>query len=172
MKDRLEEYIRNNKEEFNDEFQGEKLWKSIHDQKQAKLVAFPYTKILKIAAAALFVVSFSFLLKQNLLAPPQTLSSIEKVEASEKKYTTLVNNKMEKIPNSEKNAKLFKEMALIDTITQELKNELLIHSNVNSEKVVKAMMKNYQTKLDILEKIHTKIEDTEVPAETETQIIY
>jgi len=63
-------------------------------------------------------------------------------------------------------------MALIDTITQELKNELLIHSNVNSEKVVKAMMKNYQTKLDILEKILTKIEDTEVPAETETKIIY
>jgi hypothetical protein len=173
MKDRLEEYIKKNKEAFNDDFYGEKLWKSIQKQKQAKeVVQFPFTKLLKIAATALIVVSFGFLLKQNLIAPNHTMSSIEKVEASEKEYAKLVSNKLNEIPDSKKNTKLLKEMALIDTITSELKNELLLHSHVNSEKVVKAMMKNYQTKLDILENILVKMEENSIQPEKDTKIIY
>lgn len=174
MKDNLERFIEKNREAFDSEYPSDALWSNI--QKSIPVVK-PKTKIhwWKYAAAAMLFmicgVGIGFFI--NSAPADQQFIAAEKVRDSEQHYTQLVNNKMDELSNYDFDKSVLKDLELLDEIHLELKEELVAQSGANSEIVIQAMMKNYQVKLNALERILGKLKEKEINAnKNKNSIIY
>lgn len=174
MSDNLEKFVRKNREQFDTEFPRDKVWSKIHqnintEQNVRKISWYRY------AAAALILISVGagmglyFGNKQN----NSQLLVQQQIEDSEKKYTQLVNNKLNELSEYEFDKKLLTDIDLLDQIHLELKEELIKNSGANSRVVIQAMMQNYQAKLTALEKILTKVKEKDLETQSkESSTIY
>ncbi len=174
MSDNLEKFVRKNREQFDSEIPRDKIWSKIHKGMQANT---PVRKIswYKYAAAALILIGVGAgigLALGNRQEAPQLVMQ-QQIEESEKKYTQLVNNKLDELSEYDFDKKLLTDIDLLDQIHMELKEELIQNSGANSKIVIQAMMKNYQAKLNALEKILTKVKTKDLESQSkESSTIY
>jgi len=174
MSDNLEKFIRQNRDQFDTETPRDKLWSRIHDDlntnKEVKKISW-----YKYAAAALLLLSVGAVIGLTLgnkKTTPQLVMQ-QQIEESEQKFTQLVNNKLDELSEYDFDQKLLTDIDVLDQIHMELKTELIQNSGANSKVVVQAMIKNYQAKLDALERILKKVKTKDLEAQSkESSTIY
>ncbi len=174
MKDRFEEFVRNNKEEF-DVFQpGEHLWDKISGTAgKSDKPSKPWVKYLWRAAAVIliFFASYTFHELRDLKKERQMAGSNENIyelipelKDAEFYYNNLVDSKLQELrpffsnfPGLENEVK--NDIQELDSIYRDLKTDL--KDNVANDEVIEAMIQNYRLKIEILEDLLKEFREEE-----------
>lgn len=162
MSDRLEEFIKNHKEAFDDREPSDQLWVSIEKELEndtRKVVpAWPW--VWKVAAVFFFVTS-AWLVADKLLRHGGPLGEEELAMTDEYRdfveadryYTTLISQKKQEIEdfrlaNSNLEEEFLNDVDKLDSMYIELKNELKTFQY--NEKLMDAVIRNLQLRVEIL----------------------
>jgi len=163
MNNRLEEFVKANRDEFNDLEPSAELWGRIETelpgklggQKKNEAKTFSLGFVLRIAATVIVVMSISFIFylrHQN--NSKINYASINPVYAQQRvQYTRLIANKRTELRSVAQNdPELYKEFsaetAKMDSIYRKLNNDLA--TSPNPELVLRAMIKNLEIQTQVL----------------------
>lgn len=162
-RDKLEQFIAENRDQFDIHDPGERVWNGINSEIH-KGKKFPYIKkVIGWAAIILVTFSASFLLQEylhrNHAMTERNDKKNNKIEIPELQeaqiyYANLVDEKILEIEpllenRPELGSALKNDLAELDSIYAELQNDL--KDNISNDEVVEAMIQNYRLKLEILE---------------------
>jgi len=165
--DRLEKYILDHREQFDDQEPDPAIWEKVDTHRPA-IIRINWKDIAWKAAAvaAIFVASYFFhdfmasrnenshklMGRQNEDASPIVKELIE----AEAYYSSQIDQKKDEVfrltaSNPEVRHEIDMEIGDLDRVFSELKNDL--KDNADNEEVIEAMIQNYRLKLDILEEM-------------------
>jgi len=170
--DKLEKYILQNREEFDLAEPSPDVWEKIHKREgNEKVIKVNWKKHLMRAAAVILIIGTTYFIQEfrynsenknvetaqideNLIIP--------ELKEVEDYYNTEVNRKMKEISklanyNSEIQMHLENDMAELDSVYSDLKNDL--KENIDNEEVIAAMIQNYKIKMEILEDLLYFLQD-------------
>lgn len=166
MSDRLEKFIRQNREQFDDKVPNLKVWTDIEkrlDPPQAKRISMK--RILSIAASVLILLSTGAFLGNYFTADGN--NSIAEIESElkgypeygkkEKVFQQEIKNKKAQLASFNYDTAINDDLVDLDKTLAELKAELKDVPKGSEEQVLQAMLKNYETKVAILEIVLEKI---------------
>ena len=169
MNDRLEDFIKNNRDEFDIYTPDEKLWEGIKARRKNKINPKIFLKYAYRVAAVLiiFIASYAFHeymdTRENLKMAEndqELYRQIPELKEAEFYYTNLVHKKMEELqpffsslPGLEQDIKY--DLNELDSIYASLKNDL--KDNIANDQVLEAMIQNYRLKIQILEDLLSEV---------------
>ena len=164
--DRLEEFIKNNREDFDQLEPSEKVWKNISAKTEKTRVRRMNTYMIRIAAAVVLAVIFSVTIyKTNLLAPGNMAGNTndpelrELIEA-EAFYAQQVNGKLKEIRKCYYTFPELKEEIETDlTELEEMYNVLKgdLKENISNKAVIEAMIDNNRNRLKLVDQVLEQI---------------
>lgn len=175
MKDRLEEFVEENKDKFDAYEPGDHIWDKIETNKtKGKQRKITVTSVIwRVAAVVtIFIVSYfvhDFISENSKTENPvvnnltnENCDIPEDVIETESYYISQVNMRLEELNNfSIDDPEIKKEVEAdlneLDNIYLDLKNDLC--EDVANEEVIEAMIQNYRIKLQILEEILLKLNE-------------
>jgi hypothetical protein len=167
MKDRLEKYIKNHRKELDHLDPPKAGWDAIarqlDDQGSGKNSIRPLYLFVSRIAATLVIGLLGFLSYQYMqgdeISPDTLTGSLPKEYYSiEQQYINEVNNKMHDLEAIKIDRTILDDLSQLDAIYQELKSELLSSGGMNQDEIIQALIKNYKTKIELLEFIQQKYE--------------
>jgi hypothetical protein len=165
--DKLEKYILDHREQFDDQEPDPALWEKVNTRK-APVIRINWKDIAWKAAAVvvIFVASYYF---HDYMASRKQFSGgrisknaelnspiVKELIEAEAYYTSQINMRKEEVfrltaSNPEVRHEIDDEMIDLDRAYKELKEDL--KDNADNEEVIEAMIQNYRIKLDILEEM-------------------
>ncbi len=164
MKDRLEKFIAEHRDQFDVYDPDDKLWNGIRSRIRKKRTRrISTTGILWRAAAVIIIFAVSFFIQEylhrnNILISKIYLNraayEIPELKEAEIYYTNLLNEKINEIQPlinefPDMGEELKNDLAELDSIYAELQKDLV--DNIANDEIVEAMIQNYRLKLEILE---------------------
>jgi hypothetical protein len=170
MKDRLEEFLSDNRQEFYQDEAPSHLWQGI-DFRLGRNSRWKRTvKLLQRAAVIALLVSTGFFISEYIhnhqvnrpvISAGQDIKLPTEVQETELYYTSLLNKKMEELQPvfttyPELKQEISKDFSELDSICIQLKRDL--KDNVSNQEVIEAMIQNYRTKVYILENLLTELQ--------------
>ena len=169
MKDKLEKYIENHKDEFNTFEPSDDLWSKISVNQEKKKVIRINTRFMWRAAAVIIIFLTGFLIQEfryktviddNKRIAKQEDIMIPELQETEAYFAHKVSVMMSEVQLYSTNDPSVVEevqfdMNELDSIYAELKNDL--KDNVANDEVVEAMIQNYRVKIRILEDLLTEL---------------
>ncbi len=155
MGDYLEHYVKEHREGFEGDFLPEKSWAKINDalKKEEKSTDRDYNKFWKVAAAVLLVATSALSYLQWGAGTEETvaMNPYEEFYAAESFYTQLISQKrfqIEVYGPSELDLEFEQDLNHLSGLYEELKTG--IDRNGSDQKMIDAMIKNLQLRLEIL----------------------
>lgn len=171
MNKRLENFVRDHRQEFDVFEPGESLWKGIERQIELrKRTRLTYILTRVAAVAAIFILSFTiqkYFFTNNEVVIPE-------LQEAEVYYSGLIHMKMEQLQsglsaNPELEKELKTDMMELDSIYSSLKEDL--KDNIANQDVLEAMIENYRLRIDILEEmvIYLDVEQDDSKSNNKTE---
>ncbi len=161
MSKRLEDFIRNNREQFDDIEPSATLWDQIERNLPQQTSVKQHTKrtftggfVLRVAATIVFIMGIGFTVYIKLFKPSVDLVTINPEYAQQQaQYASLVETKRNELKAITKtDPQLYRELdeqfSRVDSVYRHLKNEL--PASPDREKVLRAMIQNLQIQTSIL----------------------
>ncbi len=163
---RLEEFIKANREKFDQMEPSKKVWENISKNSKKRKILRLNTIIVRVAAVAVFVILASVLLvKTNILSPNKIASNssdpeIRELIEAEAYYAQQVNGKLKEIKkcyytNPELKVEVETDLNELQDMYNNLKLDL--KDNISNKTVIEAMIENNRIRLklvdDVLEQI-------------------
>jgi hypothetical protein len=161
MRDKFEEYIRNNREEFDFHEPKSGLWKEIEKSVSVRKT-LRWRFYLSRAAAVIIIFTASFIAQRVWINSKQKVAqkeaeveiNIPELREAEIYYTSMINAKLEEVkpllskyPSLEE--ELQTDLSELDSIYEGLKDDL--KDNIANHEVIEAMIQNYRLRIAILE---------------------
>ncbi|MCX6258333.1 MAG: hypothetical protein NTW49_10630 [Bacteroidia bacterium] len=174
MKDKIEQFITENREKFDIYEPAPGLWnKIISHQRRVKLLSLNWNGLIW-KAAILVVVFFSAFLSSEYMhraeysgkeaAKTAGLNDarIKEFQKAEQYYSTMVNDRLKEVQkytsnNPEINKELNYDLKELDNVYSQLKKDL--KDNIANKEVIEALIQNYRLRLQVLEDILNKFHD-------------
>jgi hypothetical protein len=181
MKDRLEQFISDNREQFDLYEPDDRLWAGIESGiRQKKNLRIGWKGLLWRAAAVVLIFGASFLLQEYLHQRRGMVSEreqtrifreIPELEEAEIYYSSLLDEKLRLVEplvaeHPELGVSLNQDLSELDSIYLELQNDL--RDNIANNEVVEAMIQNYILKIKILEDLLKYMDETSKTPEDES----
>ncbi len=161
-KDNLEEFIKKNREAFDSEKAPEFDWEVLKKPK-AKKAKFRTLKFIALAASLSLLVGIFFFSKQyqNTSGNDFADSELSK-ELPELKnyYSSQVANKFAELEKYNTDPSLAEDIKQMDDFLKDLEEELKAVPPSKRDEVIEAMIKNYQYKVFMLDKVLNQIKKT------------
>ena len=173
MKDRLEQFISDNRDQFDLLEPDEKLWSGIDSRAiQKRSFRIGWKGVVWRAAAVLIIFGMSFMLqeylhqRQSILTDKKgdkILQEIPELQEAEIYYTSLLDEKIRQIEPliseyPELGETIQEDLSELDSIYKELQMDL--RDNIANNEVVEAMIQNYILKIQILEDLLESLDET------------
>jgi hypothetical protein len=171
MKDRLEEFVRSHREEFDLNEPRPELWDKIEKSLKPK-PRIRWSYYLSRAAVVIGIISASVLVQQIWFNKGQVIEKTAEVKIDipelrevETFYTGMLNDKMEEIKPyltdyPELQDELETDLYELDSIYISLKNDL--KDDVANQEVLEAMIQNYRLRISILEDMLKYLQPEEI----------
>ncbi len=184
MKDRLEQFISDNRDQFDLHEPDEKLWAGIESNIQGKkIIRIGWKGVMWRAAAVILIFGASFMIQEYLHQRRDTMTAQEEneminnfpeLQEAEVYYTSLLNDKISQIEpllseNPELGESLKQDLSELDSIYAELQMDL--RDNIANDEVVEAMIQNYMLKIQIMEDLLEYMEESSKNNEDENAAI-
>jgi NADH dehydrogenase/NADH:ubiquinone oxidoreductase subunit G len=174
--DKLEKFITQHRDAFDEAVPSLKVWAEINkelDQQKGQARRIFLWRSLRVAAAVvalLLVGGYGGMYYQQQVASANiTLSDIAPEYAElEAYYTTQVSLRMQQLADYSHTSAVEPDLQQLDEVLQELQQELKNAPLGGEEQVINAMINNYKTRLEILERVLEKIQSTNQNLKTET----
>lgn len=155
MRDRLEEFVRNHREEFDILEPGDNLWEGVQTKmEQGKTMRLSYYLIRAAGIAAIFLITLTA--HRFFFGTSDQVPEIPELMEAENYYSGLIDNKLEEArpllseyPEIEN--ELDADLSELDSVYKSLKEDL--KDNVSNQEVVEAMLDNYRMRVEILEEM-------------------
>lgn len=172
QQDPLEELVTANKNAFNTAQVNPRVWNEIEkefkEDKRKQRTAFIF-KISKFAAAACFLLIVGafiggqyFSNGNNDDSNAAINSQIPQYDEMNQYYQGRIDNKLIQLAGYNINdEEVNDDLKKLDDVFEELKMELLSSEHENNEALINAMLKNYETKISILEKVLEKVHSSQ-----------
>jgi hypothetical protein len=173
MKDRLEQFISENRDKFDPYEPDEKLWTGIESNiRGKKTFRIGWKGVMWRAAAAILIFGASFGIQEYLHQRKaimadregnEIIQNIPELREAEIYYTGLLNDKINQIrplleQNPELGESLQQDLSELDSIYGELQKDL--RDNIANDEVVEAMIQNYILKIQILEDLQEYMDES------------
>jgi len=163
MKDKLENFILSNRDEFDLYEPKPGIWSKIEKSVHKKTIN--WKGFLWKAAAAILIFGFSFLVHDFIYEGKKEIAhkkikekkiEIPELREAEIYYTNMLNHKLQEIQpilakHPDLNNEIKTDLSELDSIYFELKKDL--NDNIANHEVVEAMIQNYRLRITILEDI-------------------
>jgi vacuolar-type H+-ATPase subunit I/STV1 len=173
QRDHLEQFIIDRREAFDDAVPGLNVWSEINstlDERKQKKVLF-----LRVAGIAASVVALlvcgaligSHYTQQQYANDPLVKVAPQYVEL-EKQYQDEINRKYQQLVSYNHAGIVDKDLSQLDEVMDELRQELLTAPRGKEMEIVESLLKSYQTKVDILERVLDRLQ-TGSPEQEKTQ---
>ena len=170
MKDNLEKFIHENRAEFDREIPSLKVWAAIDKAISPEEVDKPTAKPRRLWRHAWIAASIAFLLATGAFIglqmgtdPQSEIASLSDYSSEyaemEVYYQTQIQKKVAQLARYD-DITVGEDLKQVDEFMQELKQELQEAPKGNEEKIINAMIDNYQTKINILERVLERIQST------------
>lgn len=164
--ERLEKFVIQHQAEFDAEVPSLKVWANIDKQLEQKAAKHrPLWKIARIAAAVVILLGIGSViganLTQNTSESASTLAEVAPEYAElESYYQNQINHKIQQLASYQHDGYVQEDLRQLDEVFSELRQELEIAPRGAEEQIIKMMIKNYETKVSILERVLEKIQST------------
>lgn len=164
--DKLEKFILQNRDAFDDDVPSLKVWAAIDqalEEKPAKRVTLRHS--LRIAAAVVFLLmagaAAGLYLSNHFQTTPASLAELAPEFAElEQYYTSQVDLRMRELVQYRHAHAVQSDLEQLDQVAAELRVELANAPKGSEEQIINAMIYNYKAKLEILERVLQKIQST------------
>ncbi|MFZ1751276.1 MAG: hypothetical protein WAU01_13825 [Saprospiraceae bacterium] len=165
MENRIEKYIQQNKQLFDQHEPDMAIWSKISDdldRRQKRNIKMLYIKRLSVAAGVVLVLAFGVLIGLNMQHNntgkiDYTISpELQNFKETEAYYKTQVSNKFNQLQDANLKSNVSEDLQQLDVIYQQLKDEMISGRYANTQIMIDAMIKNHKTKIEILENILSK----------------
>ena len=163
--DHLEKFVHENRSAFDVEVPNLKVWANINkqiDQRPKPKIVW-LRRLRAVAAVAILAVTACVIgFKMGTASvEARSLADISPEHAEMETYfNTQIQEKMAKLASYRQDGFVKSDFQELDAIYEDLKKELEKAPAGNEEQVIQAMISNYQTKIDILEKVLEKVQTT------------
>lgn len=173
--DNLEQFIKQERAQFDTAIPDLKVWANIDkqlEQKSSKRVVM--WKAMRVAAAVLMLlvtggIIGSHLSQNSLQDPVAVLNEISPEYAEMERYFQQeVNQKMKRLASYDKD-QVVEDLTQLDQVMEELKHELLNAPRGTEEQILNTLIKSYQSKIAILERVLERVEPAEQEVEKTTK---
>ena len=164
--DKLKQFIKAHKEEFDTDFHSEHLWNKIQndmDAKETKVFSLQRYLPYAVAIALLFLSLFFFMNDQNSNLVEAEVRDVQNALAAdfgevETYYTMQVNDKLRNLNQYDVDPELFEEINDLKSEFEQLKVEMGYGADPGI--VLEAMVENYRLRLEILESLLQAFEES------------
>lgn len=172
MKDQLEDYIRDNREAFDDAVPSLKVWAAIDKELSTQTTTVAKTgrriglwRVAAIAASVVLLLGVGAILGNqfssgngvdNLASDNEIFREVEDMKSY---YETDIKNKEAKLVQYNERKNIAPDLAQIDEHLEELAEEFKSVPAGSEEQVINAMINSYQAKAAILEKVLENLEN-------------
>jgi hypothetical protein len=174
MQDKLEKFIKENREEFDFHIPDPQIWNRIEKQLDAKKEkGRVWLLATRMAAAIVTILAVGILIgiqisRRDVHQINYALSPVLKsYQETEQYYQQQVNLKLEEVKALQPESNIEQDLKQLDEVYNELKEELIRSNYSNSEVMINAMIKNHKTKVEILESILEKQKQNKLKNENE-----
>lgn len=167
MSDNLEDFIKKNRNQFDQKTPDLKVWSEIEKQlapPQAKRISL--LRILSIAASVIFLLGMGAYGGNYFTQSSSTQSIVSLDDISteygqlERDFQKQINRKRTQLASYNYDTSINEDLTDLDKTLDELRMELINVPKGSEEQIVDAMIKNYKTKVAILEIVLDKIVST------------
>lgn len=165
--DELEKYIKDHREHFDNAKPSDDLWHNINGrietvrpkpQHKSKVIWM----ITKFAAAFAVVLASGVVIGYYLNSSRSNAASNDPIFQEyidvEKKYVKDINHKMNALSVHDVDPQVNRDLMQLDEVYEELKKELYQGQAINNDKIIEALLTNYQEKVEILEKVLSRVQ--------------
>ena len=181
MKDRLEKYITGNAKSFSDAEALPNLWDRIETHLDKELPVSkkrsirPMYVFISGMAASLIIGVLGVIAYQQISGSDNGVTmmsspTLKEYHQLEKYYIQEVNTRMDNLEALTVDRTIENDLLQLDAIYQELKAELMASGNMNNHEIIEALIKNYTTKIELLEYIQKKYAKSKMNDEETTKI--
>jgi len=174
MKSTIEQFISENRDQFDIYEPDPKIWdRIISHRRRTHLLALNWQGIIWKAAILVVVFLSAFLISEYMhrdeFSSLETQGKyntanlrIKEFEKAEQYYSTMVNDRLKEVQkytsnNPEIDKQLNYDLKELDNIYSQLKKDL--KDNISNQEVIEALVQNYRLKLQVLEDILSKFKD-------------
>jgi len=163
--DSLEKFILEHREEFDTAMPNLSVWANIDRQLDKKPnPSITWMARLKVAAAVALLLTAGGVIGAYLAtssAKANTLADLSPEYAEMERYfNTQANQKMAQLASYHQDGFVRGDIQEMDAFYEELKTELQKVPPGSEEKIIQAMIKNYQTKIDMLDQVLEQVQTT------------
>lgn len=172
----LEKFIQENRASFDKEVPSLKVWsnieKQLHPTQQKSARHIPIRRLLSIAATVLALLTIGGVIGSYLTKNPvpvilanQEPALPEEYQEVENYYKTQYQQKVNQLANYEVDPEFDYELVQFDKIIEELKVELAKAPKGKEERIIAALIQNYQTKIEVLQRVLDRVQSVNPKSE-------
>ncbi|MCB0582304.1 MAG: hypothetical protein KDD10_23700 [Phaeodactylibacter sp.] len=171
QRDYIEQFILEQREAFDGPSPGLRVWGEIShelDRRQSRRLTL--WKAGRAAAVVVVLLACGALLGVylfgNRLQPAASLERVAPEYAkAEEYYQQQIHQKYQQLAAYQRDNLVDKDLARLDEVMQELRQELLIAPKGKEEEIVEDLLRSYQAKVSILERVLDRLQDAAPEAE-------
>lgn len=160
MRDRLEKFIHQNRDQFDQKIPNLKVWSDIEkrlDPPKAKRI--PLYRKIGVAASVVILLGIGALLGRQFFTSTTTIVDGGPIlEQFEIDFQKRINQQKAKLASYNYDESINEDLKDLDETLAELREELKNVPRGSEEQIIQAMIKNYETKVKILEIVLDKID--------------
>ena len=169
MMDKLEKYIDENRDSFDSASPSSHLWNTINERLDSKKVESKHQPkmmwmITRMAAAFAVVLASGVVIGYYVNSSQSNVASNDPIFQDyidvEKKYVKDINHKMNALSVHDVDPNVNKDLMQLDEVYEDLKKELYQGHSINNDKIIEALLTNYQEKVEILEKVLSRVQNS------------
>ena len=164
--DNLEKFISQNRADFDDKSPPARVWDKIDIKKQPKPKKISFWRGFKVAAAVLLLLTsgaamgIAFMNSQNASTLASNTLTDEFLEV-EQFYQKEINVKVKKLASmKDYDTSVNEDLDQLDISINELKSEIADAPRGSEAEIISTMINNYKTKVELLERILDRMENT------------
>ena len=159
-KDRLEEFIKENKASFDDLKAPSGIWDRIETRLEPEVAVRPVHHLWKwmaVAASGLLLIAVGYIFGMKTQSTPEIAGWDEYLEA-EKYYEARIERKMDEIKKLPVSQEVINDIQVLDEVYAQLRKQLLEDPDADAELLLSAMIRHQQQKLEVMEKILDRVD--------------
>ena len=165
MRDNLEQFIQDNRKDFDRAIPSLKVWADIDRQLggSKRIPSRSRFFIMKIAASVLFLLMLGaaggmYLAKSSQIGGEDLAEQFPEFGEKQLFYTQQVSLKLDQLKQYDYDSFVDEDLKELDLFIQDLREQLKKAPRGSEEKIINAMIQNYQTKLAILERVLERLQ--------------
>ena len=161
--DRLEQYIRDNRDRFDTANPDPALWNNIEQrlpQRKSRQVIM-WRSVAAAAVALLLIMSGIVVGTQMERADAVYTAEYDEFRQAEQYYRVQLNEKVDALQQYTHDTDVESDLNELESLYNELSQELEDGMHPNQDDIIQALIQNYQTRIDLLEKILNRLEEGE-----------